>query len=236
MAKAKKSEYQNEMEMLRHALKTRWSDKDISSILSRVVEINMNGEGEGAVVDTKDVMATYATGWYWAQVNLTYQPYYTLGNGHYDFDAINIHIYFPFRKQPSGAGAAEGLNEYDINPDAVYARVDTRINGSAVKRLVLLTTNANESKNVIKHYSELMSEELINASDSFIKHNDYTRDGDPETGEWFFTAETPISYVPMTIKRALASGAPKRIAAVYDKWWRGGRKTDVDYQNALSIY
>lgn len=34
----------------------------------------------------------------------------------------------------------------------------------------------------------------------------------------------------------VASGAPKRIAAVYDKWWRGGRKTDVDYQNALSLY
>ena len=118
----------------------------------------------------------------------------------------------------------------------MYARVDTRINGAVVKRLVLLTTNANESKKVIKHYSELMSEELSNASDSFIKHNDYTRDGDPETGEWFFTAETPISYVPMTIKRALASGAPKRIATVYDKWWRGGRKTKVDYQNALSLY
>lgn len=73
MSKAKKSAYQNEMEMLRHALKARWSGKDISSILSRVVEINMNGEGEGAVVDTKDVMATYAAGWYWAQLNLTYQ-------------------------------------------------------------------------------------------------------------------------------------------------------------------
>lgn len=236
MAKAKKSEYQNEMEMLRHALKTRWSDKDISSILSRVVEINMNGEGEGAVVDTKDVMATYATGWYWAQVNLTYQPYYTLGNGHYDFDAINIHIYFPFRKQPSGAGAAEGLNEYDINPDAVYARVDTRINGAVVKRLVLLTTNANESKKVIKHYSELMNDELSGAFDSFIEHPDYTRYCDPETGERYFTAETPVSYVPLTIDRALKSGAHKRIAAVYDKWHRGGRKTDVDYQNALSLY
>lgn len=232
MAKAKKSAYQSEMEMLRHALKARWSDKDISSILSRIVEINMDGDGEGAVVDTRDIMATYASGWYWAQVNLTYQPY----SAYYDFDATNIHIYFPFKKQPSGAGAAEGLNEYDINPDVVYARVDTRINGSAVKRLVLLTTNANESKKVIKHYSELMSEELNSAFDSFIKHNDYTRDGDPETGEWYFTAETPISYVPMTIKRALKSGAAKRIAAVYDKWHRGGLKTDVDYQNALSLY
>lgn len=58
-------------------------------------------------------------------------------------------------------------------------------------------------------------------------------------GEYYFTAKTPVSYVPLTIKRALKSGAPKRIAAVYDKWWfmRNDQvKSDVDYQNALSIY
>lgn len=231
MAKAKKSTYQNEMEMLRHALKMKWSDKDISSILSRIVEINMNGDGEGAAVDTRDIMATYASGWYWAQVNLAYQPY----TAYYDFDAINIHIYFPFKKQPSGLGAVEGLSEYDIDPDVVYARVDTRINGAVVKRLVLLTTNTNESKKVIKHYSELMNDELSGAFDSSLPDGDWEL-LDEERGLYHAPTKTPVSYVPMTIKRALKSGAHKRIAAVYDKWHRGGRKTKVDYQNALSLY
>lgn len=64
MAKTKKTAYQSEMETLRHALKMGWSDKDVASALTRVVELNMNGDGEGAVVDTEKTMATYASGWY----------------------------------------------------------------------------------------------------------------------------------------------------------------------------
>ena len=232
MAKTKKTAYQSEMETLRHALKMGWSDKDVASVLTRVVELNMNGDGEGAVVDTEKIMATYASGWYWAQVNLTYQPF----TAYYDFDAISITIYFPFRKKPSGIGAASGLGEYDINPDVVYARVNVRIDGKFVRRLVLLTTNASESKKVIEFYSDLMNDELSSTSDSFIEHPDYTRYGDLNTGEYYFTTETPVSYAPLTIDRALKSGAPRRIAAVYDKWHHGGSKTRVDYQNALSLY
>lgn len=39
---------------------------------------------------------------------------------------IALHLYFPFKKEPRGLGAVEGLSEYDVNPDVVYVRVSAR--------------------------------------------------------------------------------------------------------------
>ena len=61
MAK-KSSGYKAEVENLWHALKMKWSDKDIASTLSRVVEHIMDGEGCEPFVDTRDIMPTYAAG------------------------------------------------------------------------------------------------------------------------------------------------------------------------------
>ena len=228
---AKKSDYQAEVENLWHALKMKWSDKDVSHIITRVVERIMSGEGCTPFMDTQDIMPTYAKGWYWAQANI--MPGRE-GVGVRDPE-IGLHLYFPFKKEPFGIGAAEGLNEYDVSPDVVYVRVSARIHGAVIKRLVLLTTDANESKKVIRYFSELLNEPLSGAFDSSLPDGDWEL-LDEERGLYRVPTKTPVSYVPMTIKRALKSGAPRRIAAVYDKWWRGGRKTDVDYQNALSLY
>lgn len=234
---AKKSDYQAEVENLWHALKTKWSDKDVASVIARVVECIMDGEGCTPFVDTQNLMPTYAAGWYWAQVSVLPGRE---GLGPRDL-SLGLHLYFPFKKEPRGFGAVEGLNEYDVNPDVVYVRVAARINGTVIRRLVLLTTDTNESKKVIRHFSELLNEPLRTAFDCFLEERLDPCDDDEELkpGEYYFTAKTPVSYVPLTIKRALKSGAPRRIAAVYDKWWfipNDLVKSDVDYQNALSIY
>lgn len=65
MAK-KSSVYKDEVENLWHALRMKWSDKDVASVITRVVECIMDGEGCEPFVDTRDIMPTYAAGWYWA--------------------------------------------------------------------------------------------------------------------------------------------------------------------------
>lgn len=232
----KSSDYQAEVENLWHALKMKWSDKDVATVITRVVERIMDGEGCEPFVDTRDIMPTYAAGWYWAQVNI--MPGRGGAVGH---DAeIALHLYFPFKKEPRGLGAVEGLSEYDVNPDVVYVRVSARIHGTVIKRLVLLTADADESKKVIRHFSKLLNKPLSTAFDSFLEERiGFCDDENLKPGEYYFTAKTPVSYVPLTIDRALKSGAPKRIAAVYDKWWLSDNyrtKSDVDYQNALSLY
>ena len=236
MAK-KNNGYNAEVENLWHALRMNWSDKDVASVITRVVERIMDGEGCTPFVDTQNLMPAYAAGWYWAQVSVLPGRE---GRGAQDL-SLGLHLYFPFKKEPRGLGAVEGLNEYDVNPDVVYVRVAARINGTVIKRLVLLTTDTNESKKVIRHFSELLNKPLSTAFDCFLEERLDPCDDDEELGpgEYYFTAKTPVSYVPLTIKRALKSGAPRRIAAVYDKWWfmRNDQvKSDVDYQNALSLY
>ena len=212
-----------------------WSDKDVASVITRVVERIMDGEGCTPFVDTQNLMPTYVAGWYWAQVSVLPGRE---GRGARDL-SLGLHLYFPFKKEPRGLGAVEGLSEYDVNPDVVYVRVSARIHGTVIKRLVLLTTDANESKKVICHFSELLNKPLSTSFDSFLEERIDCDDENLKPGEYYFTAKTPVSYVPLTIDRALKSGAPKRIAAVYNKWWLSDNyreKSSVDYQNALSLY